>query len=48
MLVDRRTMMVGAVAMIAAAPGLAQRAARSSWYDRAIVIDALGGLGDPY
>src|SRR5919112_5545079 len=48
MLVDRRTMMVGAAAMIASAPGLAQRAARSSWYDRAIVIDALGGLGDPY
>ena len=36
--------------MIAAGPAVAQRkrAAAVDWYDRAIVIDALGGLGDPY
>ena len=32
-----------------AAPALAQRrAAGPGWYDRAIIIDGLGGLGDPY
>jgi membrane dipeptidase len=31
-----------------AAPVLAKKAAIPSWYDRAIVIDALGGTGDPY
>ena len=48
MLVDRRTMMAGTAAWLASAPAFAQRAVRSSWFDRAIVIDALGGLGDPY
>jgi membrane dipeptidase len=50
MQVDRRTMMAGAVATIVAAPVLAKARMASSggWYDRAIVIDALGGLGDPY
>jgi len=47
--VDRRTMMAGAAAFVAAAPALARKpAAAASWYDRAIVIDALGGVGDPY
>src|SRR4051794_2055900 len=48
--VDRRTMMVGtaAAAALASAPAVARRSAPTSWYDRAIVIDALGGLGDPY
>ncbi|HEY6661488.1 MAG TPA: membrane dipeptidase, partial [Sphingomicrobium sp.] len=46
--VDRRTMLTGAAAAVAAGPVLARKAAASSWYDRAIVIDALGGLGDPY
>jgi membrane dipeptidase len=41
-------MMAGTAAWRAAAPGLAQRAARSRWYDRAIVNDALGGLGDAF
>src|SRR4051794_25985158 len=48
--VDRRTMMVGtaAAAALASAPAVARRSAPTSWYDRAIVIDALGGIGDPY
>ena len=48
MLLDRRTMMAGTAAALAAGPALAKKAAATSWYDRAIVIDALGGLGDPY
>src|SRR5262245_13988622 len=46
---DRRTMMAGTAAALMAAPGLAKKAAAgASWYDRAIVIDALGGVSDPY
>jgi membrane dipeptidase len=49
MLLDRRTMMAGAAAALAAGPALAKKApATSSWYDRAIVVDALGGISDPY
>jgi len=43
---SRRTMMASAAAALAA-PALAQRGS-TGWYDRAIVIDALGGMGDPY
>jgi membrane dipeptidase len=46
--IDRRTMMAGAAAAIASAPALARSAGGAGWYDRAIVIDALGGTGDPY
>jgi len=47
--VDRRTMLAGAAALMTAGPALAKKAAAASgWYDRAIVIDALGGVGDPY
>src|SRR4051812_22956162 len=46
--IDRRTMIAGTAALVASAPALARKAAASSWYDRAIVIDALGGAGDPY
>ena len=47
--VDRRTMIIGAAAAVAAGPALAQRSARGpGWYDRAIVIDGLGGLRDPF
>ena len=48
--IDRRTMMTGAAAAVMAAPAFrgASAAPRSSWFDRAIVIDGLGGLGDPY
>ena len=46
---DRRTMLVGTAAALAAGPALAQRGVTGpGWYDRAIVIDALGGVGDPY
>src|SRR5947209_4907677 len=41
--------MIAGIAAFAAAPALSQRrSAVGSWYDRAIVIDALGGVGDPY
>ena len=47
--VDRRTMIVGATAAMMAAPAMARRAATAGdWYARAIVIDALGGVADPY
>jgi membrane dipeptidase len=46
---DRRTMIAGGLATLAGAPAFAQRRpAPSSWFDRAIIIDALGGTGDPY
>jgi membrane dipeptidase len=50
MLVDRRTMLAGAAAAMMAAPGITKgkAAVASGWYDRAVVIDALGGIGDPY
>jgi membrane dipeptidase len=50
MLIDRRTLMLGGAAVMAAGPAMAQRkrAAPPDWYDQAIVIDALGGIGDPY
>ena len=47
MRVSRRTMMLGAAAAAMARPGVAQGSA-DGWYDRAIVIDALAGLRDPY
>ena len=49
--VSRRTMMAGAAAAIVAAPTMARAkaaAGTAGWYDQAIVIDALGGTGDPY
>ena len=46
---DRRTMMMGAAAALAASPALARKAAAAgNWYQQAIIIDALGGIGDPY
>lgn len=48
MLIDRRTMMVGTAALLASGPAMARKPAAATWYDRAIVIDALGGLVDPY
>ena len=47
MLIDRRTLLAGSAAAFAAGPGLAQRKSAASWFDRAIIIDALGGFGDP-
>jgi membrane dipeptidase len=49
MQIDRRTLIAGGLATLVAGPALAQRsAARGSWFDRAVIIDALGGTGDPY
>jgi membrane dipeptidase len=49
MLVDRRTMLAGTAALLAAGPALAKRTpAGPSWYDKAIIIDALGGVADTY
>jgi membrane dipeptidase len=48
MRIDRRTMMIGSAAVALSGPGLARRAARGTWFDQAIVIDALGGIRDPY
>lgn len=47
MRVSRRTMILGTVAAAIARPGFSQGSA-GGWYDRAIVIDALGGVRDPY
>lgn len=41
--------MIGGVAAVATAgPGLAQRRGGTAWFGRAIVIDGLGGVADPY
>ncbi len=48
MQVDRRTFTAGAMAALAASPAMAQRRAAVGWYDRGIIIDGLGGTGDPY
>lgn len=49
MKIDRRTLLAGGMAALASGPALAQRRVTAGgWFDRAIVIDALGGTGDPY
>ena len=49
MQIDRRTLLAGGMAALASAPALAQRKpSRGNWYDSAIIIDALGGISDPY
>lgn len=40
--------MTGTAAALMAAPAAARKGLAASWFDRAIVIDALGGTGDPY
>lgn len=47
MLVSRRTMILGTAAAAMARPAFSKPRA-DGWYDRAIVIDALGAVGDPY
>ena len=48
MKLDRRTMMAATAGAAIACPGLAQgKKAARGWYDQAIIIDALGGVGDP-
>ena len=47
--VDRRTMMAGAAAAALATAAVGRAAPKApNWYRQAIVIDALGGVGDPY
>ena len=46
--IDRRTIMAGGAALLVSAPALAKSKTKAGWYDQAIVIDALGGVGDPY
>ena len=48
MRIDRRTMLATGAAAIVSAPLMARTraAAGPAWYDRAIVIDALGAIGD--
>ena len=41
--IDRRTMLAGTAALAASGPAFA-KASTKGWYDRAIVIDALGGV----
>ena len=49
MQIDRRTMLAGTAAAIAAGPAFAQRRVTAqNWYDQAIVIDALGSVGDAF
>src|SRR5262249_51589745 len=49
MQIDRRTLLAGGMAALAAPPAFAQRpAAGPAWCDPAIIIDALGGTSDPY
>ena len=48
MQLDRRTLIATGAAALVAGPALAQKRAGSGWYDRAIIIDGLGGIGDPY
>ena len=46
---DRRAMIMATAAAMVAGSGAARAKARSlDWYDKAILIDALGGAGDPY
>lgn len=41
--------MTGTAAMLVAAPALARKITPAAgWYDRSIIIDGLGGVGDPY
>lgn len=44
---DRRSWLAGAAALFAASRAGAA-ADTTGWFDRAVVIDALGGVGDPY
>ena len=47
MKIDRRSMITGTAALLAAGPAVARKAA-PDWYERSIIIDGLGGLVDPY
>jgi len=45
---DRRTVLAGTAAALASTPLFARgQGGRSGWYDRSIIVDGLGGVGDP-
>ncbi|WP_309602874.1 membrane dipeptidase [Sphingomonas sp.] len=47
--ISRRAMLGGVAALAATGPAMGQRrGAAPGWFDRAIVIDGLGGVADPY
>jgi hypothetical protein len=49
--ISRRSVLAGAAALAVAGPAVAKSAVKGrggDWYGRAIVIDGLGGIGDPY
>src|SRR5438128_2250604 len=49
MQIDRRSLLAGSAAALAAAPAMAQKAVKQAgWYRNALVIDGLGGINDPY
>ena len=51
MLVDRRSMIAGMGSLALAGPALAKSASSGvapAWYRRAVIVDGLGGVGDPY
>jgi membrane dipeptidase len=50
MQIDRRSMLAATAAAALAGPSVAKTraAAGRAWFDQAIIIDALGGTGDPY
>ena len=48
MILSRRSMLAGSAALFVAAQGSAKRTAGGGWYDKAIIIDGVGGFGDPY
>ena len=48
MFIDRRTMLTGGAALALSGPALAQKRPRANWFNQAIIIDALGGMRDPY
>ena len=47
MLSDRRTMLTATAAVLATGPALAAPRREKSWFDSALIIDGLGGTGDP-
>jgi membrane dipeptidase len=47
MQISRRAMIIGGAAAAVSGPALSQRRPEG-WFDRAIVVDALGGVSDPY
>lgn len=48
-MMDRRSMIVGAAAGVLAMPTAARSwVSAGDWYERSVIVDGLGGIGDPY